>query len=59
MSQMRLYSVTTGPLAMPCDGCDVVIPPESKAVMREDRAVFCALECARMHDDAVVHARTA
>ena len=57
--QLRLYSVTTGPVAMACAGCGTEIPPRTRAVMREDHAVFCVTVCALEFDDAPVGAPTA
>lgn len=54
MTQLRLYSVRTGPLPRACAGCGVVLPPRTRAVLREDRAVFCLQQCAAEHDDAPV-----
>jgi hypothetical protein len=58
MTQMRLYSVKTGPVADTCDGCHAVIPPSSQAVMRADRALFCNVACAMAHDDAPIGLET-
>lgn len=54
MTELRLYSVRTGPLEDECDGCHAPIAAGSPAVMREDRALFCNTLCACQHDDAPV-----
>ena len=54
MTQLRLYTVRTGPSVDECDGCREPIPPHTPAVMREDRALFCVVTCALEHDDAPV-----
>lgn len=58
MSQLRSFPVKTGDRVTRCTGCQKTILPRTAAVMRQDRAVFCAEPCLLAHDDAQVGAET-
>lgn len=48
---MRTYPATIPGIANErCDGCAVVIPAGTRAVFRNDGALFCSPACAAIHD---------
>lgn len=58
MTPLRGFPVSTGDRVTHCTGCAKAILPRTKAVMRQDRAVFCAEPCLLEHDDAQVGVET-
>lgn len=48
---MRTYPlITAAASADRCDGCAVAIPAGTRAVFRNDGALFCSPACAAIHD---------